>query len=158
MDAIAFSHAERHSVNVFVPSSSAFLAVCALMSKEDDIRKLWARIDLPLEDKLTAYLDGYMMAFDMYPVCERHLFVRNDAYALLRDFYAVGADVTEAFQKVLNASDQEFADTGLGPDEIRRRKIEITKRALAAIERATSQRSNAGVVEGSYGRPKETTE
>jgi hypothetical protein len=92
----------------------------------------------------------------MYPICERHLFNRNDAYSLLKDFFAVGEDLNTELRKLLKAPDQEFSDTGLSLDEIRRRRIEIAKRTLAVlerttgqIERASSSRGNETAVRGS---------
>jgi hypothetical protein len=126
------------SVGEFHPWK-ALLASWVAMSKRDDIEMLWAREDLSFREKFEAYLDGYTMTFDMYPVCQRQLFMRNDAYALMRDFMAVGEDMNRAAQKLLSAANEEFSNTGMGPDEIRRRRIEAAKRTLAAIERTRDQ-------------------
>ncbi len=140
MVAITLSRKDRKPSRVRQLSYlSTVLALGMAMSRRDDIEKLWKREDLSLKEKLEAYLDGYMMSFDMYPVCERHLFARNDAHALLKDFFAVGQDVNKALQRLFETPDQEFSDTGLSPDDIRRRRIEVAKRTLAALERATTQ-------------------
>lgn len=142
---------------------SGLLALWMAMSRREEIEKLWKREDLSsIKEKLEAYLDGYMMSFDMYPVCERHLFVRNDAYALYKDFFAIADDMNNAAQKLLTAPDQEFADTGMGLDEIRRRRIEAAKRALATIERAREEikriagESGGSASQATDGRSKET--
>lgn len=126
------------SVSEFDPWR-VLLAYGVAMSKNDDIEKLWAREDLSFREKFEAYLDGYTMSFDMYPVCQRQLFMRNDAHALMRDFMVVGEDMNRAAQKLLNAPNEEFSGTGMGPHEIRRRRIEAAKRTLAAIERTRNQ-------------------
>jgi hypothetical protein len=115
------------------------LAYWIPMSRRDDIEKLWKREDLSIRGKFDAYLEGYMMAFDPYPVCKRQLYAKNDLYALLRDFFVIGEDMNKAAQKLLSASDSEFSEPGVGPDEIRRRRIEAAKRTLAAIERTRAK-------------------
>jgi hypothetical protein len=144
MVAMTLSRTTRNtsSVRHFLNRNTLF-AMWVAMSSRDDTEKLWKREGLSLKEKLDAYLDGYMMSFDMYPVCERHLFIRNDAYALLKDFFAVGEDVNKSLQKLLEASAEEFSDMGLEPDEIRRRRIEAAKRALTAIERTADQLKRA---------------
>jgi hypothetical protein len=140
MVALPLSHTNRNSSRVRQISNwSAFHTFWVAMSRRDDIEELWKREDLSFEGKLDAYLDGYMMSFDMYPVCQRQLFMRNDAYALWRDFMAIGEDMNKAAQKLLKAPDEEFAGAGMGPDDIRRRRIEAAKRTLAAIERARAK-------------------
>ena len=142
MSIIASSDANRRPSGVHLSELSALLGLCVRMMKKDDVKKLWEREELSIKDKLGAYLDGYMMSFDMYPVCERHLFIRNDAYALLRDFFAVGEDMNKAARRLLTASDEEFSETGVELNEIRKRRVEAAKRALAAIEQAKSTRDS----------------
>ena len=45
---------------------------------------------------LRDYLDGYVQSFDFYPVCTRHVFARNDAYALVVDFETIAEDLSFA--------------------------------------------------------------
>ncbi len=139
MVALALSRTNRSSSRVDkLPSWRTLFAYWVAMSRHDDIKKLWERDDLSTREKFDAYLEGYLMAFDPYPVCNRQLFSKNDLHALLLDFFAVGDDMNKAAQKLVSAPDSEFAKTGLSPDEIRRRRIEAAKRTLAAIERAQS--------------------
>lgn len=139
MVAMTLSHTIRKPSRIRQFSYCNMLLVLWMaMGRRDHIEKLWKREDLSLKDKVHTYLDGYMMSFDMYPVCERHLFIQNDAYALLKDFFAVGEDMNRATQKLLTAPDEEFAGSGISKDEVRRRRIEAAKLALAAIERAKS--------------------
>ena len=136
------------------------LAYWVAMSRRDDIEKLWKREDLSFREKFEAYLDGYTMSFDMYPVCQRQLFMQNDAHALFRDFMAAGEDMNRAAQKLLNAPHEEFADVGLGPDEIRRRRIEAAKRTLAAIEHVRDRigRDTGSTPQKAERRSRETAE
>lgn len=87
------------------------------------------------EQQLNDYLDGYFMSLDIYPVCERHLFIKNDAYALLRDFWLVANDMNRAAHDFVAAPDEELAEPKVAEDEIRQRRIKAAQQALAAIRR-----------------------
>ena len=88
-----------------------------------------------------AYLDGYFNAFDLYPVCERHMFAKNDVYALLRDFWAVGNDLTSATLRALVSPARELTVDGRSRDELARRKTTAAQEAVRAIEES-SRRSD----------------
>jgi hypothetical protein len=136
MNAIAISRGHPGSSCVPVSGSGAFLTLWMLMSNEDLLKKLWVRDDLSPKAKFEAYLDGYLMAFDPYPICKRQLFCKNDLHALLLDFFAVGNDMNKATQAFIasESSAQDIAD-----DEARRRAIEAAVRTLAAIERTKAK-------------------
>jgi len=87
------------------------------------------------EQRLNDYLDGYFMSLDMHPVCERHLFIRNDAYALLHDFWSVANDMNKATRDFVAAPDEGSADHKVAEDEIRQRRIKAAQKALSAIKR-----------------------
>jgi len=106
----------------------------ALMSKYSDIKKLWEREELTPQEKFEAYLEGYTMSFDFYPVCERHLFAKNDAYAIWRDFLMVSSEINRGVQELIDSP--VLQGGSVGNDDITRRKIEAARRALEAIQRA----------------------
>jgi hypothetical protein len=162
MDAMALTHSD-HSSSRWVAYWSALLTYWVAMSRRDFIEKLWKREELSLRQKFDAYLEGYMMAFDPYPVCRPNLFAQNDAYALWLDFFAVGEDMNKAARKLLTAPDEEFAKfagkaSGVGQDGIRRRRIEAAKRTIAAIEQVRSrlERDAGRDPEQAYQRARET--
>lgn len=101
------------------------------MSKRDDIKKLWERDELSPRQKFDAYLEGFALSFDFYPVCNRSVLAKNDAHALLEDFWAVSADVNRGVQEFLNE-----------PRDDKGREQRAAKRALEAIKRAHAKRTN----------------
>jgi hypothetical protein len=49
-------------------------------------------------DAFAAYLEGYLMSFDLYPVCDSELYERDDAKALAGDLAAILGDLECAAQ------------------------------------------------------------
>jgi hypothetical protein len=93
-----------------------------------------------LPERLDDYLDGYFLSFDFYPVCERHLYAKNDAYALLQDFWAVGNDLNSAVQTLIRRPEVTLKDSVVDSDDVRRRKIEAAKKAIEAIRQRRAHR------------------
>jgi hypothetical protein len=82
---------------------------------------------------LSDYLDGYFNSFDFYPVCERHLFVRNDAFALWTDFMRIYDDLSQSTADLINHTER-FVDADLlGTDELKAYQREAAKRALQRL-------------------------
>ena len=89
------------------------------------------------ENSFSDYLDGYFNSFDFYPVCTRHLYSQNDAYALWMDFVKVAEDHSTQTKKML-VSPEKFMSLGTmsGEElEIRKRKAatEAVKKAIGKI-------------------------
>ncbi|MGO9485383.1 MAG: hypothetical protein ACLPX9_12480 [Rhodomicrobium sp.] len=107
------------------------LALWAIMSKREDIRKLWERDELTPNQKFDAYLEGLLLSFDFYPVCNRRFLTESDANSLLEDFWVVSADVNRGVKELLDEprNDQE-------------REQRAARRALEAIRRAYAKRTN----------------
>jgi hypothetical protein len=61
------------------------------------------------------YLDGFFNGIDLYPECPRETFLRNDAYALWRDFLRVALEQEERrashARAVADISDRSVSDS-----------------------------------------------
>ncbi len=94
------------------------------------------------EERFRDYLDGYFLSFDFYPVCERHLFVKNDAYALLRDFWAIGVDLNKATKEFIASPEKVLAGSSVDADDLKRRKVQTAQKAIEAILNERSKRAD----------------
>jgi hypothetical protein len=95
--------------------------------KSASLRRAWYA---DFDSKFRAYLDGYFLSFDFYPTCERHLFIRNDAYALWSDFMRVASEVSESSAKLIS-SPERFAElTYESNHDFQRARREATDRAI----------------------------
>lgn len=84
------------------------------------------------------YLDGYLFGTDLYPICYKHLFAKNDAYALLKDFGAVGAALSKATQLYISSPHSDSATI----EDVRRRRVETARRAIESLLK--TQHSDGG--------------
>jgi hypothetical protein len=90
-----------------------------------------------LENSFNDYLDGYFNSFDYYPVCTRHIFARNDAYALWTDFLKVAGDLSQASEVMISSPERFLALGSISGEELENRKREAAKKAIEqAIEQA----------------------
>ena len=94
------------------------------------------------EESLRDYLDGYFLASDFYPACTRHLFARNDAYALWNDFLKVAEDLSVATNSMVGSPERFMNLESLTSDELEARK---RKAAIRAAEIITEQFSGSTV-------------
>lgn len=119
-----------------------FFGQIVLLMSDQSARKNAKRskYDPSPAEKFWHYLDGYVFGFDLYPVCERQLFVKNDAYAILQDFWAVGSALNDATQELIESPEAVMREK-TADDDIRRKKIKAAKSAIAAIRSAKEQRS-----------------
>lgn len=120
--------------------TSFFSQIVLLMSDARPRKNTKLSDDRSPAEKFWDYLDGYLFGFDLYPVCERHLFVKNDAYAILQDFWAVGAALNNSTQELIKSPEVVLREQ-TADDDIRRRKIKAAKSAIAAIRSAKEQRT-----------------
>ena len=73
------------------------------------------KIDESLQGRLRDYPCGYLLPFDFYPNCNRHLFARNDAYALAKDFWAVSREFNDSIRHLIESETlDKFTDHGHG--------------------------------------------
>ncbi|MGO9173458.1 MAG: hypothetical protein ACLP7P_16055 [Rhodomicrobium sp.] len=139
---VAIANRSLSAVHRFSDWSALQAALLVLMSRREDIKRLWERDELSVREKFEAYLEGYLMSFDFYPVCERHLFARNDIGAILQDFWAISADVNRGVQDLIESG--RAAGDVVDSDEAKQRRVEAARRAIEAIQRARLGRSNKG--------------
>lgn len=79
------------------------------------------------------YLDGYFNSFDFYPTCSRHLFQRNDAFALWQDFLLVAGDLATSADQ-LQANPENYLDLeGWTKEDVKTRKEEIAREIQSRI-------------------------
>ena len=90
-----------------------------------------------VENQFQDYLDGYFNSFDYYPVCTRHVFAKNDAYALWSDFMKIAADTSRS-SEALVLSPERFLKLGaISSDELKKRKSKAAEESIRrAIEEA----------------------
>jgi hypothetical protein len=89
-----------------------------------------------LENRFKDYLDGYFHSFDYYPVCTRHVFARNDAFALWSDFMKIAGDVAQASEYLVVAPERYMELGAISDEELEKRK---RRAAEAALRRAIEQ-------------------
>jgi hypothetical protein len=91
-----------------------------------------------LGDRFHEFLDGYFNSFDYYPVCTRHVFARNDAYALWSDFLKVAGDVSQATEHLV-ISPERFLELGaISDDDLEKLKKQAAKKGISrAIQQAS---------------------
>ncbi len=88
-----------------------------------------------LENALRDYLDGYFNSFDYYPVCTRHVFLRNDAFALWSDFMKVADDLSHATEEMIISPERFLALGAMSGEELEKRKREAAEKGIKrAIE------------------------
>ena len=86
-----------------------------------------------ISNALRDYLDGYFQSFDYYPVCTRHIYSRNDAYALWSDFLKVADDLSYSAGEMVS-SPERFLNLGsFSGDELARRKQQAATRSVEHI-------------------------
>jgi len=96
-----------------------------------------------LESSFHDYLDGYFNSFDYYPVCTRHVFARNDAYALWIDFMKVAGDLSNATGEMITSPERFLALGSISGEELKKRKQQAAAKALErTIEQATAGTSS----------------
>lgn len=69
---------------------------------------------LKLSDHWRAFLQGYAMSLDLFPVPPRDLYFRDDAEALRSDAEKLAGDMRRAMEKV--AAETDTQETG-GPND-----------------------------------------
>ena len=89
-------------------------------------------------DQFQDFLDGYFNSFDYYPACTRHVFARNDAYALWSDFLKIAGDVSQATEQLV-MSPERFMELGaISDDDLEKLKKQAAKEGIRqAIRQAT---------------------
>lgn len=98
-----------------------------------------------LESSFHDYLDGYFNSFDYYPVCTRHLFARNDAYALWVDFMKVADDLSNATGEMITSPERFLALGSISGEELEKRKQQAATKGLErAIEKASAGTNTGG--------------
>jgi hypothetical protein len=115
-----------------------WLIVSILMSSSRDTAKLIESDSKrsPWEEKLKDYLDGYFMSFDYYPICERHIFARNDAYALLTDFSRVAMDISNSTSKLVSSPESILGAEALESRDGKEIGREAARKALGEFLRS----------------------
>lgn len=97
-----------------------------------------------LEDSFRDYLDGYFNSFDYYPVCTRHIFARNDAYALWSDFMKVADDLSHATGEMITSPERFLALGSISGEELEKRKQQAAQKGIEqAIEQAQREASSS---------------
>ena len=92
-----------------------------------------------LESSFHDYLDGYFNSFDYYPVCTRHVFARNDAYALWADFMKVAGDLSNATGEMITSPERFLALGSISGEELEKKKQQAATKGLErAIEQASA--------------------
>ena len=82
------------------------------------------------------YLDGYFLSLDYYPVCTRHIFSRNDAFALWSDFLKISDDLSLAASSMISTPERFMNLESSISDELESRK---RKAAIRAAEHLTGR-------------------
>ena len=97
-----------------------------------------------LADSFRNYLDGYFNSFDYYPVCTRHLFARNDAYALWSDFMKVTDDLSIATGEMITSPERFLALGSISGEELEKRKQQAAQNGFEkAIAEASGKPSSS---------------
>ena len=79
------------------------------------------------------YLDGYFNSFDFYPTCTRHVFQRNDAFALWQDFLLVAGDLATSADR-LQANPENYLNLeGWTKENVKARKEQIAREIQSRI-------------------------
>jgi hypothetical protein len=87
------------------------------------------------------YLDSYFNSFDFYPACSRHVFQRNDAFALWQDFLLVTGDLSTAADR-MQANPEKFLNLkGWMEEDVKTRKEQIAReiRSRIAAKKSTGR-------------------
>jgi hypothetical protein len=79
------------------------------------------------------YLDEYFNSFDYYPVCSRHLFQKNDAYALWLDFLLVAGDVGTSANRLYENPENYLNLEGWTKEDVKTRKEQIAREIQSRI-------------------------
>ena len=79
------------------------------------------------------YLDGYFLSLDYYPVCTRHIFSRNDAFALWSDFLKISDDLSFAAGSMISSPERFMNLESLASDELAARKRKAAARAAEIL-------------------------
>ena len=79
------------------------------------------------------YLDGYFNSFDYHPTCTRHIFSRNDAFALWSDFLKISDDLSFAAGSMISSPERFMNLESLASDELAARKRKAAARAAEIL-------------------------
>jgi hypothetical protein len=79
------------------------------------------------------YLDGYFNSFDFYPTCTRHVFQRNDAFALWQDFLLVADDLATSADRLQANPKSYFNLEGWSEEDVKTRKEQIAREIQSRI-------------------------
>lgn len=75
------------------------------------------------------YLDGYFFSLDYYPVCTRHIFSRNDVFALWSDFLEISDDLSLATSSMISSPERFMNLESISSDDLESRKRKAATRA-----------------------------
>lgn len=106
------------------PLSIVQLLVSWLMSETRHTRFQFDPLKNPSESFLD-YLEGYASAFDLYPVCSRHLFRHRDMGLLVDEFWQIAHDLSQEAEAARRA--------GIGVSEEGPYDIETREGARASV-------------------------
>lgn len=65
------------------------------------------------------YLDGYSMAFDMFPDCSRQPTHSQDAYRVLQDYWDISEDLTRSVRARIEATNEDADEAAVNGKQAR---------------------------------------